>query len=434
MPNEKKVLIITYYWPPSGGSGVQRWLHFSRYLAQLGWEPIIYTPENAEAPIIDESLLDDFTDSVHVIKYPIWEPFDAYKALTGKKGKKLQTGFLNEGGKQDKKWIQKIALWLRANLFIPDAKKFWIKPSVQHLSAFLKDHPVDIIVSTGPPQTTHLIALGLKRATGIPWLADFRDPWTNIDWFDKLPMTFLAKRKHRNLEQAVLREATGITCVSRTWTKEFEELANRPVKLITNGFAPQDFQHFNKKVDKHFTILHTGSLNADRNPTVFWKFLAQEISTNTFLKEKLKIQLVGAVDISVVQSIESCGLLPYLDQRPFIPHQEVIELMSSCSLLLMPLNNVKNQQGIIPGKLFEYLASNQPILAIGPKNGDSAQILLEQQSALVIGFDEIPTWTKIAELCQGETDRSTSLNPYSRQELAKEMSVFLEELMLESAK
>jgi hypothetical protein len=203
LPNAKKVLIITYYWPPSGGSGVQRWLHFSRYLAQLGWEPIIYTPENAEAPLVDESLLDEFTDSVHVIKYPIWEPFDAYKALTGKKGKKLQTGFLNEGGKQDKKWIQKIALWLRANLFIPDAKKFWIKPSIQHLSNFLKDHPVDIIVSTGPPHTTHLIALGLKRATGIPWLADFRDPWTNIDWFDKLPMTFLAKRKHKNLEQAV---------------------------------------------------------------------------------------------------------------------------------------------------------------------------------------------------------------------------------------
>ena len=434
MPNEKKVLIITYYWPPSGGSGVQRWLHFSRYLAQLGWEPIIYTPENAEAPIVDKSLMDDFTDSVHVIKYPIWEPFDAYKALTGKKGKKLQTGFLNDGGKQDNKWIQKIALWLRANLFIPDAKKFWIKPSVQHLSDFLKDHPVDIIVSTGPPHTTHLIALGLKQTTGIPWLADFRDPWTNIDWFDKLPMTFLAKRKHRSLEQTVLREATGITCVSRTWTKEFEGLANRPVKLITNGFAPQDFQHFKKKVDEYFTILHTGSLNEDRNPTVFWKFLAQEISTNEFLKEKLKIQLVGAVDISVVQSIESCGLLPYLDQRPFIPHQEVIELMSACSLLLMPLNNVKNQQGIIPGKLFEYLASNQPILAIGPKTGDSAQILQEQQSTLVIDFEEIPTWSQLSELCQGETDRSASLNPYSRQELAKEMSAYLEELMLKSAK
>jgi hypothetical protein len=181
LPNAKKVLIITYYWPPSGGSGVQRWLHFSRYLAQLGWEPIIYTPENAEAPIEDKSLIDPFTESVHVIKYPIWEPFEAYKALTGKKGKKLQTGFLNEGGKQDKKWIQKFALWLRANLFIPDAKKFWIQPSIKHLRDFLKDHPVDIIVSTGPPHTTHLIALGLKRATGIPWLADFRDPWTNID-------------------------------------------------------------------------------------------------------------------------------------------------------------------------------------------------------------------------------------------------------------
>ncbi len=434
MPNAKKVLIITYYWPPSGGSGVQRWLHFSRYLAQLGWEPIIYTPENAEAPLVDESLLDEFTDSVHVIKYPIWEPFDAYKALTGKKGKKLQTGFLNEGGKQDKKWIQKIALWLRANLFIPDAKKFWIKPSIQHLSNFLKDHPVDIIVSTGPPHTTHLIALGLKRETGIPWLADFRDPWTNIDWFDKLPMTFLAKRKHRNLEQSVLREATGITCVSRTWTKEFEDLANRPVKLITNGFAPKDFQYFNKKVDEHFTILHTGSLNADRNPTVFWAFLANEVSKNDFLKEKLKIQLIGAVDISVVQSIESCGLRPYLDQRPFIPHQEVIELMSSCSLLLMPLNNVKNQQGIIPGKLFEYLASNQAILAIGPKTGDSAQILQEQANTLVIDFDESPTWSQLQALCEGKIDHSETLQKYSRQELAKEMSDYLTDLILESSK
>jgi hypothetical protein len=430
----KKVLIITYYWPPSGGSGVQRWLHFSRYLADLGWDPIIYTPENAEAPIEDKSLLDSFTDSVHVIKYPIWEPFKAYKILTGKKGKKLQTGFLNEGGKQDQKWIQKGALWLRANFFIPDAKKFWIKPSIKHLSKFLKDHPVDIIVSTGPPHTTHLIALGLKSATGIPWLADFRDPWTNIDWFDKLPMTFLTKRKHRKLERQVLKEATGITCVSKTWTKEFEVLANRTVKLITNGFAPKDFLHFNKKRDENFTILHTGSLNADRNPIVFWEFLSQEISHNEFLKNNLKIQLVGAVDISVIQSIKEFGLSSYLDQRPFIPHQDVIELMSSCSLLLMPLNNVKNQQGIIPGKLFEYLASNQPILAIGPKTGDSAQILQEQAKTLVIGFEENPSWLQIEQLCNGKADRSGTLNTFSRQELAKEMSVYLDALILKSLK
>ncbi|MDP4637421.1 MAG: glycosyl transferase family 1 [Crocinitomicaceae bacterium] len=434
MPNAKKVLIITYYWPPSGGSGVQRWLHFSRYLAQMGWEPIIYTPENAEAPIVDESLQDSFTESVHVIKYPIWEPFEAYKTLTGKKGKKLQTGFLNEGGKQDKKWIQKAALWLRANLFIPDAKKFWIKPSIKHLSDFLKDHPVDIIVSTGPPHTTHLIALGLKRATGTPWLADFRDPWTNIDWFDKLPMTNTSKRKHVRLEQQVLQEASGISCVSRTWTKEFEVLANRPVKLITNGFAPTDFLHFDKKSDPHFTILHTGSLNSDRNPHTFWKFLSYEIERNVSLKSKLKIQLVGAVDVKVIDSIHACGLSDFLDQRPFIPHQEVIELMSSCSLLLLPLNNVKNQQGIIPGKLFEYLASNQPILAIGPKTGDSAQILQEQANTMVIDFDEAPQWTEIEAMCQRETNRSSTLNAYSRQELAKEMSAFLDELILTSSK
>ena len=413
---------------------MQRWLHFSRYLAQMGWEPIIYTPENAEAPIVDESLQDSFTESVHVIKYPIWEPFEAYKTLTGKKGKKLQTGFLNEGGKQDKKWIQKAALWLRANLFIPDAKKFWIKPSIKHLSDFLKDHPVDIIVSTGPPHTTHLIALGLKRATGTPWLADFRDPWTNIDWFDKLPMTNSSKRKHVRLEQQVLQEASGISCVSRTWTKEFEVLANRPVKLITNGFAPTDFLHFDKKSDSHFTILHTGSLNSDRNPHTFWKFLSDEIERNVSLKSKLKIQLVGAVDVKVIDSIHACGLSDFLDQRSFIPHQEVIELMSSCSLLLLPLNNVKNQQGIIPGKLFEYLASNQPILAIGPKTGDSAQILQEQANTMVIDFDEAPQWTEIEAMCQRQTNRSSTLNACSRQELAKEMSAFLDELILTSSK
>jgi len=429
LPNAKKVLIITYYWPPSGGSGVQRWLHFSRYLSQLGWDPIIYTPENAEAPVTDESLIDSFTDSVHVIKYPIWEPFEVYKSLTGKKGQKIQTGFLNEGGKSDKKWLQKLALWLRANLFIPDAKKYWIRPSIKHLSEFLKDHPVDIIVSTGPPHTTHLIALGLKRKTGIPWLADFRDPWTNIDWFDKLPMTNWAKRKHHRLEQAVLKEASGISCVSRTWTQEFEELAQRSVKLITNGFAPSDFQHFDKKPDTHFTILHTGSLNADRNPTVFWRFLGEEISRNESLKNSLKIQLVGAVDVSVIQSIEVNGLSSYLDQRPFIPHEEVIELMSSCSLLLLPLNNVKNQQGIIPGKLFEYLASNQAIMAIGPKTGDSAQILQGQDGTLVIDFDEKPSWVQLLELCQGTIDRAHQLSPYSRQELAKEMSDYLDSLL-----
>ena len=434
MPNAKKVLIITYYWPPSGGSGVQRWLHFSRYLSQLGWEPIIYTPENAEAPVEDNSLLDGLTESIHVIKYPIWEPFNAYKALTGKKGKKLQTGFLNEGGKQDKKWLQKLSLWMRANLFIPDAKKFWIKPSIKQLTDFLTEHPVDMIVSTGPPHTTHLIALGLKRATGTPWLADFRDPWTNIDWFDKLPMTRLAIARHKKLEQAVLREATGITCVSRTWTQEFEVLANRPVKLITNGFAPSDFAHFDKKPDAGFTILHTGSLNADRNPVFFWRFLAEEISRNTILKSNLKIQLVGAVDVSVLQSLNELGLSSYLDQKPFIPHQEVIELMSSCSLLLLPLNNVKNQQGIIPGKLFEYLASNQAILAIGPKTGDSAQILHEQANTLVIDFNEMPTWSQMERLCENKIDRSETLQKYSRQELAKEMGQYLTELMLKSSK
>ncbi len=261
----RKVLIITYYWPPSGGAGVQRWLKFSKYLHEYGWEPIIYTPENPEAPSQDFTLLKEIPKGITIIKTPIWEPYEFYKKLVGmKKGEKVNAGFLNE--KKKPALAEGFSTWIRGNFFIPDARKFWIKPSVKYLNNYLKQNPVDAIISTGPPHSMHLIALGVKKKLNIPWLADFRDPWTDIDFYHHLRLTKWADKKHKRLELSVLKNADIVTTVSNNWGKDLEKIYSRKVDIVTNGFDPEDFAAANQTLDTMFTLTHIGSLNKDRNP------------------------------------------------------------------------------------------------------------------------------------------------------------------------
>nr|MBA2408145.1 glycosyl transferase family 1 [Chitinophagales bacterium] len=209
----KKVLIITYYWPPSGGAGVQRWLKMSKYLPEYGWEPIIYTPENAAYPIIDHSLEKDVLPGMKILRLPIWEPYDIYKRFVGrKKEEAVYSGFLSEN--KPKSFTEKISIWIRGNFFIPDARCFWIRPSIQFLTQELKKNPVDAIISTGTPHSMHLIGKGIKENLNIPWLADFRDPWTTIDFYGQLMLTRWADAKHHRLEKDVLKTADKVTTVS----------------------------------------------------------------------------------------------------------------------------------------------------------------------------------------------------------------------------
>lgn len=424
----KKILILSYYWPPSGGTGVQRWLHFSRYLEELGWEPIIYTPLNPEAPVQDPKLAALVGPKTKVIKRPIWEPASLYKSLSGKKGKQLHTGFLQENPKSKTSWLQKSAMWLRANMFIPDAKMAWIGPSKRTLSRYLKENPVAAIISTGPPHSLHLIARGLKRQTQLPWIADFRDPWTQIDWFEQLPLTTWGLGLHKRLENSIFREADELVVVSRDMQTQMEKLAQRPVRLISNGYAPSDFQSFVHKPDPHFTILHTGSINKDRNPSALWQSLAAFVEQNPDFAQKLRIRLIGALDASVLNDLERFHLTSYTHFETFVPHEKVIEELASCSLLLLPLNNVKSQKGIVTGKVFEYLASEQPILAIGPSDGDAATILNKQEGTLMVPFETAVPWSKVIALCDTKPNRKETLLPYSRAELAKKMHALLETL------
>ncbi len=383
----KKVLIITYYWPPSGGAGVQRWLKFVKYLREFDWEPIVYTPENPEAPVIDNSLEKDIPDNLTVIKRKIWEPYTAYKKFIGqKKEQKINAGFLSENKKPG--LSENISVWIRGNFFIPDARKFWIKPSIKFLRNYLKKHPVDAIISTGPPHSMHMIALGLKQRLGIPWLADFRDPWTNIDFYDKLKLTSWADRIHKRMEKEVLRRADKVVTVSWNWALDFKKIFDREIIIVTNGFDESDFENINKKLSPKFSIVHIGAMNKDRNPVNLWKVISLLVENNASFKNDIEIILIGKNDISVFESIKDNNLEPYLQTIDYLPHKEVLDFASGAQLLLLPLNNTPNVLGIIPGKMFEYLASKRPILCIGPVNGDSARIITKTQAGSVIDFKD----------------------------------------------
>ncbi|NVK03981.1 MAG: glycosyltransferase [Flavobacteriia bacterium] len=384
----KKVLIITYHWPPMGGGGVQRWLKMSKYLRDYGWEPIIFTVSDNEISNYDESLLSEVPEGVETLRVPIWEPFGLYKKFTGKKkDEKVQPGFLEESS--GNKTLVSLAYWIRGNIFIPDAKRFWIRPASKALTKYLKENKVDAIVSTGPPHSTHIIALNAKRKTKVPWLADFRDPWTFVDYYDKLKLSKAADRRHHKLERNVINSADEAVTVTWSWARDFNKMKfNKEVKVVTNGYDPADFVDNSGVLDSEFTITHIGSMNADRNPHSLWKALEALLKTNDELKKHLKIKLIGPVDHAVFVSLEKHNLTEYLEYIKGVPHKEVIGHLQSSQLLHLPLNDTPNIDGVVPGKLFEYIGAQRPILCIGKEEGDSARIINETQAGEVFGFGQ----------------------------------------------
>ena len=428
---KRKVLIITYYWPPSGGAGVQRWLKFSKYLRDFGWEPVIYTPENPEAPAIDTSLESDIPEGITIIKRPITEPYTAYKRFVGMKpGEKVNAGFLQE--KEKPGLTEGFAIWLRGNFFIPDARKFWIKPSSKFLIKYLKDNPVDAIVSTGPPHSMHLITLNIHKKLNIPWLADFRDPWTGIDFYHQLKLTSLADRLHHKLEKKVLTSATAVTVVSQDMANEFNVIVKRDYKLVTNGYDEDDISPLQiDQLDLKFSISHIGSINVSRNPLKLWKVLSEMVKENSGFANVLQIKLVGKVDIAVLKSLENNGLTPYLSLIEYMPHREVMREIQKSQVLLLLINNTPNAKGILTGKIFEYLGSGRPILSIGPEDGDAAAILKDSNAGQTAGYQNETGMNHIlADYFNKFTEKRLESNTgnrlkYSRKELTGEIARIL---------
>ncbi len=423
----QKVLIITYYWPPAGGPGVQRWLKFVNYLPSFEIEPVVYVPENPQYPLKDEALLEELPENTTIIRQKIFEPYRLAGVLSSQKTSRISSGIIQDKKKQS--FLEKALLWIRGNLFIPDARKFWIKPSVRYLSKYIKKEGITTVITTGPPHSVHLIGLRLKESLGVHWLADFRDPWTSIGYHKKLKLGKRARNKHRSLEKLVLNSADKIVVTSPSTRKEFELLTSKPIKVITNGY-----EHLRSNIstlDKKFTISHIGSLLTGRNPENLWAAIAELVKTNSNFRKALKIQIIGVCSDQNLQSISACNLKQYVEVIGYLPHKQALKAQQKSQVLLLIEINSVETQGIIPGKLFEYMAAKRPILAIGPENWDVGPIILETSTGVSFNYgdkegikQQLLQWFTLYET-QNLQVTVKNLERYSRKELAKEMAKFI---------
>lgn len=434
----KKALIITYYWPPTGGSGVQRWLKFSKYLPEYGWKPVIYTPQNPERLVTDESLCDDILPGTEVIMTHITEPYGIYRRLTGGKGISKEVNIVSASS--DKSLIQRISMKARGNLFVPDPRCLWIRPSVRFLKRYLEKHPADVIVTTGPPHSMHLIGKELKRLTGIPWVADFRDPWTEIFYFKYIPMCKAVRRKHIRLEKSVLDEADAVVAVSPVVRRDFMKKTGTPVTLITNGWDAEDFRGARPVSWPTFNIVHTGLFAADGNPENLWLSLKELCAEVPGFSERLRIRLAGKTDRQILDSINAAGL--HADYLGYVPHEAAVSELFGASILILPLRNEPEYKAVLPGKLFEYLASGRPVIGIGSPDGAMAEMLETSGCGKAFGWDDteklkaeiLRLWKQYEENGKTEeTDRKAAME-YERSRLACRMAGLLEDIASKTQK
>ena len=426
----KKVLIVTYYWPPAGGPGVQRWLKFVKYLPENGIEPIVYTPKNPHYPLKDTSLEAEIPSEIKVLKNAIFEPYAVAGMLSKKDTEKISSGIIPKEQKQG--FLQKFMLFIRGNFFIPDGRKFWIKPSVKYLSSYLKENDIDTVITTGPPHSMHLIGLELKKALGVKWLADFRDPWTQIGYHSKLKLLPASRKKHEELEKAVLLSADKIITTSFTTKAEFLSKTNRPVEVITNGYDVEKVEKL--PMDEKFSISHIGSLLSGRNPENLWQAISELIAKNEDFAKDFQLKLVGAVGDQVLESVQKCHLEEWLVLKNYVSHSEALQLQRSSQLLLLIEIDSEETKGIIPGKLFEYMVSERPIFAVGPVDADIEKIIRETNTGSYFLYPqkgEIKAYIleKYELFKKGELrSYPIGLQQYSRSALAKRLANLIKQL------
>ena len=426
----KKVLIITYYWPPAGGSGVQRWLKFTKYLPKYNWQPIVYTPENPYCEVQDEALLNDIPNEAEVWKRPIWEPYALKDKLFGKGSESQSAGVITN----KKSLKNKVLNWVRGNVFIPDPKIYWVKPSIKILLKKIQEEDINHIVTTGPPHSMHLIGLGLKKAMpNLKWIADFRDPWSELDLLYEFHLSSSSIKKHKSLEKEVLQTADVALTVSETWVEDLKRLAGSGsgsrVELISNGYDAADFELKPKTNDK-FIIGHYGLLNHLRNPKNLWKSLANLCEENKGFNSKLEIHLSGNIDIEVLAEIKAYPQLKEkVKQLGYLSHAQVLQQYNEADVLLLLLFNSKSGIGNYPGKIFEYFAAKKTILAFGPLSSDAQRLIENRNRGKYFSYDYTNLKIDILDLFNNPNNFDfKNMESFSREKLTYDLAKLLNNL------
>lgn len=381
----KKVLIISYYWPPSGGIGVLRCLKIVKYLREFGWEPIVFAPKNADYPYLDENNSKDIPKDITVIRFPILEPFKLFKFITNRKNIPLN----NIVHVRDKQSVfDKLGIWIRGNFFIPDARCLWINPSVKFLSTYLKDHQIDAIFTDGPPHTNTVIGTRLAKKLGIPYLADFQDPWTQVDYYKYFKIGKRADKIHKELEQETFRTASKITVASPSWKSDLETIGAKNVDVLYYGYDEDDFKNIETKPDENFTLCHAGLLGFDRNPDNLFQVISELVDENDLFKRFVRIKILGQIDFKVLETLKTYNLEEFTINLGTVKRQNALQEISNSWMLFLPLNKADNVNGRIPGKLFEYIRSRRPIISIGPDTTDVSNLIHTYKLGINVNWDD----------------------------------------------
>ena len=436
----KRVLFVTYYFPPSGGSGVQRGLKMVKYLPAEGWEPVVLSvhPDHASWPDRDPAMLKDVPEGINVERTKAWDPYSAYARFVGKsKDDAVGVGFLGADHASTK---ERLARWVRANIFLPDARVGWVRHALKAARHLAREDRLDAIVTTGPPHSAHLIGERLARETGLPWVADCRDAWPDPAYAEMLPTSGWARRKDLRIRDRALRAADRRIAVTDDLATHMRSATGVPFDVIRNGFDPEDFPGgvgSGVPDTDHFLLTHTGNLGPARNPEPLWHVLSDPANRDRW--PRLKLALIGNVDPTIQQAMEAAGVVDRVIREPYVPHHEAIDWMQRSALLLLPINRVMESAGIVTGKIYEYLASGRPVLALGEPGGEADQILTTTGAGQLLAYTDAvgvsaeldrhyAAWDSGHPLPGAPVDR---LDPYSRKAQAASLARVLDDLASE---
>ena len=427
------VLIVAYYWPPAGGPGVQRWLSMSKHLFDLENKVTVLVPKNANYPIIDESLNKQVHGNINIIQVKIFEPFYLINRLINQKSKQLSSGIIPE--KKQQSFLESLLLWIRGNFFIPDSRLFWIRPAVKKINQLLKEQTIHTIITTGPPHSVHLIGQKIKyKHPKIQWITDFRDPWTTIGYHSALYLKKSSEAKHLALEKQILQSADKILVTSQVTKEEFMTKTSKPIKVITNGFDDQDnLASLHGKFANHkFSLAHIGSWLTERNPAILWQVLAELVSENKQFAALLEIRIAGKTSEIIFKQLQKNNLSYCVVNYGYLNHNEVVTLQKESTVLLLIEIDKPETKGIIPGKLFEYLISNRPIIAIGPQGSAIKPIIESTNTGKYFNYyqkqDLKHSILKLFEafLTKNLAVNAIGVNSYHRRNLTKALLNFIE--------
>ncbi|MEX2513004.1 MAG: glycosyltransferase [Cyclobacteriaceae bacterium] len=397
-------------------------------MPEYGWEPVIFTPEHPDFELKDPSLLHEIPLGLEVLKFPIWEPYQIFRFFKGEKFK--DTSIILEG--KNKSMLDRLAIWLRANFLIPDPRMFWIRPSVKFLTQHCDANDFKAVITTGPPHSMHLIGRNLKREKLLPWVADFRDPWSTWEFLDTLPLSARARALHVKLEKTIFNEADELVTISPTFKKEMEVLAKREVNLITNGFDPSDLPegfHFIPQSSDRFEVVYSGVIDAIRDPIPFLNALKRAFGKTT---DKIRCTFVGKVSNKVKGFVsQNSWLKAHVHFAGYVSHREVFGYYEKSHLLLLILTHTKNAKGNIPGKLFEYMATGRPILALGDPDGDSAEIIFKAKAGKVYlheSEDSMQDYLKDLYNSSFQKGQQKNMQQYTRKALTRQLAEILDKI------